>query len=77
MVTSRVVPGTQLLEISVIDTDPQRAMVLADGIAQQLILQSPSGTSPEKDAERQFILSQIEDLKANIKKGQVEVRATG
>jgi len=75
MVTSRVVPGTQLLEISVLDTDPQRAMVLADEIAQQLILQSPTGTNPDKDAERQFILSQIEDLKANIKKGQEEVRA--
>lgn len=75
MVTSRVVPGTQLLEISVLDNDPQRAMVLADEIGRQLILQSPSSTNPEKDAERQFILSQIEDLKANIKKGQEEVRA--
>jgi polysaccharide biosynthesis transport protein len=74
MVTSRVVPGTQLLEISVLDADPQRAMVLADEIAHQLILQSPTSTNPEKDAERQFILSQIEDLKANIKKSQEEVR---
>jgi succinoglycan biosynthesis transport protein ExoP len=74
MVTSRVVPGTQLLEISVLDADPQRAMVLADEIAHQLILQSPASTNPEKDTERQFILSQIEDLKANIKKSQEEVR---
>ena len=74
MVTSRVVPGTQLLEISVLDADPQRAMVLADEIAHQLILQSPTSTNPEKDTERQFILSQIEDLKANIKKSQEEVR---
>jgi polysaccharide biosynthesis transport protein len=73
MVTSRVVPGTQLLEISVLDTDPQRSMVLADEIAQQLILQSPTGASPEKDAEQQFILAQIENLKTNIKKGQAEV----
>ncbi len=73
MVTSRVVPGTQLLEIAVLDTDPQRAMVLADEIARQLILQSPTGTTPEKAAENQFILTQIESLKTNIKKGQEEI----
>ncbi len=74
MVTSRVIVGTQLLEISVIDGDPERARVLADEVAQQLILQSPAGTDPQKDAERQFILSQIDELKANIKKSQDEVR---
>jgi polysaccharide biosynthesis transport protein len=74
MVTSRVVPGTQLLEISVIDTDPQRAMVLADELSHQLILQSPASTDSEKEAGGQFIRSQIEDLKANINKGQDEVR---
>jgi capsular exopolysaccharide synthesis family protein len=74
MVTSRVVPATQLLEISVLDTDPQRAVVLVEEIANQLILQSPASANPEKDAERQFILSQIQDLKANINKGQQEIR---
>jgi polysaccharide biosynthesis transport protein len=74
MVTSRVVPGTQLLEISVLDTDPQRAMVLADELSHQLILQSPASTDSEKEAGGQFIRSQIEDLKANINKGQEGVR---
>jgi polysaccharide biosynthesis transport protein len=74
MVTSRVVPGTQLLEILVLDTDPQRAMVLANELAQQLILQSPASADSEKAAERHFIRAQIEDLKANITKGQEEVR---
>jgi len=74
MVSSRVVPGTQLLEISVSDTDPQRARALASEVAHQLILQSPAATDPQKEADRQFILSQIEDLKANIKKSQDEIR---
>lgn len=74
MVTSRVIPGTQLLEISVVDGDPQRARVLVDEVTHQLILQSPAGTDPQKDAERQFILSQIEELKTNIKKSQEEAR---
>jgi len=74
MVSTRVVPGTQLFEISVLDTDPQRAAVLADQIAQQLILQSPAATDAQKEAERQFTLGQIEDLKANIKRGQDEMQ---
>ena len=47
MVSTRVAPGTQLFEISVLDTDPQRAAVLADQIAQQLILQSPAATDAQ------------------------------
>jgi capsular polysaccharide biosynthesis protein len=73
MVSSRVIAGTQLLEISVLDGDPERARVLADEVAQQLILQSPAATDPQKDAERQFVLSQIDELKTNIKKSQDEV----
>jgi non-specific protein-tyrosine kinase len=74
MVNSRIVPGTQMLEISIIDTDPQRAMVLVDEVAHQLILQSKTSSNPEKDAERQFILSQIDALKTNINKGQQEIQ---
>ena len=74
MVTGRVIPGTQLLELAVVDSDPQRAKVLADEMVTQLIRQSPAGSDPEKEAERQFMLSQIEDLKSNIKNSQDEIR---
>ncbi len=74
MVSTRVVPGTQLFEISVVDTDPQRAAVLADQIAQQLILQSPAADDAQKEAERQFTLGQIQDLKTNIQHGQDEMQ---
>lgn len=74
MVNSRVVPGTQLIEIAVIDTEAQRAQVLTEEVANQLILQSPSGTDPEKDAERQFIVEQISELKGNIQQAQAEIR---
>lgn len=73
MVSSRVVPGTQLLEISVIDTNPQRAKVLTDAIVQQLIQQSPAGNNLEQESDRQFILDQIENLKTNIKQAQDEI----
>jgi non-specific protein-tyrosine kinase len=72
MVSSRVVAGTQLLQVSVLDTDAQRAQVLADEITQQLIIQSPAGTDPIKEANQEFVLSQIEDLKAKIKNSQSE-----
>ena len=74
MVTGRVIPGTQLLELAVVDSDPQRAKVLADELVNQLIRQSPAGSDPEKEAERQFMLSQIEGLKSNIKNSQDEIR---
>jgi len=73
MVTSRVVPSTQLLEIVVQDTNPERAKIVADEIAHQLILQSPAGSDLQREAERQFIMSQIDDLKNNIQKGRQEI----
>lgn len=75
MVSSQVVVNTQLLQISVIDTDPERARVLADEVAQQLIKQSPTASDPQKDAEREFALAQIADLKTNIQNAQDEIRA--
>ncbi len=73
MVSTRLVPGTQLIEISVLDTDPQRVQVLTNEIAQQLILQSPATSDPEREAERQFVQSEIEVLKGNIQKSRAEI----
>ncbi len=73
MVTTRMVPGTQLIEVAVLDTDPKRAQTLAAEIAHQLIQQSPAGTDPARDAQREFILTQIDDLKTNIQKSQAEI----
>ncbi|MFN8597344.1 MAG: polysaccharide biosynthesis tyrosine autokinase [Anaerolineae bacterium] len=57
-----------------IDTDPQRSKILAEEITRQLIAQSPSGTDPQKEADRQFVATQIEDLKSNIKQASDEMR---
>jgi len=71
-VSSNIVHQTMLLEINVVDSDPYRAQVLADAIAQQLILQSPtaSTTNPEDVA---FIQSQLDDLQMKIEDGHTEV----
>src|SRR5690606_14487117 len=41
MLVSRV-PGTQLIDVSVVDPDPQLAAAIANEVARQLSLQSPT-----------------------------------
>lgn len=72
-VSARNVPGTQLLEIQVRDTDPERARVLSDAIAQQLILQSPA-ESGEDLTRRAFVQSQLERLEESIQETEAEIR---
>ena len=71
-VSANSVPQTHLLEIRVIDSDPFRAKVIADEIAQQLILQSPTGPSDLSQEQLAFTQSQITDLREKIIEGQQE-----
>jgi non-specific protein-tyrosine kinase len=71
-VSSNIVAQTLLMEISVVDSDPNRAKILADAIAQQLILQSPTATNAASPEEVAFIQSQMDDLKSKIAAGQDE-----
>jgi polysaccharide biosynthesis transport protein len=73
-VSTNIVPQTQLLEISVIDSNPYRAKVLADAIAQQLILQSPAGSATTSSEDLNFIRDQISELKSKIESGQEEIK---
>lgn len=65
-VSATPVQGTQLLEISVLDTSPERAKVIADEIAHQLILQSPTTPSAEQQERLAFIRAQLPDLERKI-----------
>ncbi len=67
-------PQAPLIEIAVVDTDPQRAAVFANEIGRQLIQSSPSGTDEKKTAERAFTSQQMDTLQAKIKKGQDDIR---
>jgi non-specific protein-tyrosine kinase len=71
-VTTRLVEGTQLLEISVRDSDRERAPVLADEIARQLILQSPT-EGGEEGQRRAFVAEQLADLERNIQATRTEI----
>jgi len=73
-VNASVVPGTQLLRISVMDTDPERAAALANEVARQLILHSPTGsTDSDQQQHRQFVEQQVTDLRAKIEAAQAKI----
>ena len=69
-----LVPATQLIQISVQGTDPQRTKVIADEIARQLILQSPTQEEDQEQAEhRQFVNQRLALLQAQIEEGEQKV----
>lgn len=71
--TARVVPNTQLVELSVTDTDPQRAQAVANEIAAQLIKLSPTGPNRDDTQRQTFIQEQLDDLEAKIRETQDEI----
>jgi non-specific protein-tyrosine kinase len=68
-----LVPNTQLIEISVADTSPQRAQAVANELANQLIEQSPSGVERVAQDRREFVTKQLQDLEQNIDETTVRV----
>ncbi len=71
--TARVVAGTQLIQIAVIDTYPERTLLLAKTIGEQLIALSPNGSSLS-DSDRQLLHDQIENIKSNLVKASEEMK---
>lgn len=71
--SARVVPNTQLVEITVTDTDPGRAQAVANSIVQQLTNLSPGGQGTEDQARRSFIQEQLTQLESNIRETQAEL----
>lgn len=72
-VSTRSIESTQLLEISMRDTDPVRAKALADEICNQLVLQSP--TNSRDQARQDFVQAQLSDLEAKVKATEDEIEA--
>jgi succinoglycan biosynthesis transport protein ExoP len=72
-VTTNLVPGTQLMEIFVNDTYPERARALADAMAAQLIVQSTVTDDPDEQ-DRAFIDQQLADLEVKIDDAREEIK---
>jgi capsular exopolysaccharide synthesis family protein len=73
-ITAQAVPNTPLIEIIVTDTNPTRAMVVVNELANQLIEQGPAtkGTNPEVS---EFVSSQMETVKKQINETQTNLTA--
>src|SRR6185295_20408411 len=61
-------------EISVLDDSPERARIIADELAHQLILQSPTSPAKQERLERsEFVQSQLDDLEQRIQTNQARI----
>ncbi len=69
------ITGTQLIELGVVDTIPARSMAIANELAHQLILQSPTTPSQEDQDRLAFIRSQLPELEAKIKNARDQITA--
>jgi len=64
--SAAALPNSQVIEITVTDTVPERAQAVASELANQLILRSPTSENSE-DIERQlFIQEQLDNLQVQI-----------
>jgi capsular exopolysaccharide synthesis family protein len=71
--TVRVVPNTQLIEMTVVDTSPERVQAVANELANQLILQTPTGANPEQEQRQAFINQQLGELEQDIQATKDEI----
>lgn len=62
----------QLIEITVTDSNPELCQAVANELARQVILQSPTGRVSDQ-SQRDFIVQQLEDLQRKITNTQTEI----
>jgi uncharacterized protein involved in exopolysaccharide biosynthesis len=74
--TVRPLPNSQLIELTVTDTSPERAVVVAQELANQLIRLSPTSGGQQGEVDRQgFIARQLDDLETQIEATSAEIQA--
>lgn len=71
--SARALPNTQLIEITVNDSNPERAQTVANELAAQLILLSPISAQPEEQGRQEFVHERLNNLEAQIKETEAEI----
>jgi succinoglycan biosynthesis transport protein ExoP len=71
--SAHAVPNSPFIEITVNDTDPARAQIVANELAYQLILQSPTSPQRQEQIRAQFINEQLDSLQQDIVKTQDDI----
>jgi len=74
MISTKIIPQAQLLEIYVLDVNPQRAQLIANTLADELIRQSPTGALGRQEREK-FVRSQLQDLQTKIENTDAKIKA--
>jgi non-specific protein-tyrosine kinase len=67
-----IVPQAQLIDLKVVDADPNVAAAIANEIARQVVLQSPD-TAAQSDETQAFLQDQLANLQAKITQGQSDI----
>jgi capsular exopolysaccharide synthesis family protein len=70
---ARALPETQLIEITVSDSDPVRAQAVAAELANQLILRAPTNVDPEDEERQAFVNQQLATLQTDIETTQDQI----
>ncbi|MFN0071037.1 MAG: YveK family protein, partial [Chloroflexota bacterium] len=73
-VTAAPVPQSSFIQVNVVDADPERARLLANEIARQVIVQSPTPQDREQDEQRKFAAQQLASLQARIADAEIQQR---
>jgi len=71
--TARLVPGTQFMELAVVDTDPLRAQAVARELANQLMRLTPANAEGVDRSRQAFIEQQLDELETSIKTTRDEI----
>jgi succinoglycan biosynthesis transport protein ExoP len=71
---AHALPNTQLIEIAVNDTDPNRAQAVANELANQLVLRSPTSAQPEEQGRQDFINQRLNVLETQINETEDEIK---
>ena len=69
----RAIPNSSMIEISVTDTDPAQAQLVANELTNQLIESSPSGINPQDEERQKFVADQLDKLQVQIKQTQSDI----
>jgi capsular polysaccharide biosynthesis protein len=73
-VQARAIAGTQFIEITYLDANPQRAAQVANAIATELMKQSPTPDAALNQQQLKFAQDQLTDLQTKITQGQERIR---
>jgi non-specific protein-tyrosine kinase len=66
MINVGTIPQSPYIQIEVLDTDPRRATLIANELATQLIVQSPTPQQREQEQHRQFVARQLASLQVQL-----------